>query len=83
MQSILIIEDNMDTQLLISSILKENGYETFQLAEGRRIVSKFNECKPDIVLLDIHLPGEDGITILKKIKDIDRDVIVIMISGTR
>lgn len=83
MQSILIIEDNMDTQLLISSILKENGYETFQLAEGRRLVSKFNECKPDIVLLDIHLPGEDGITLLKKIKDIDRDVIVIMISGTR
>ena len=83
MQSILIIEDNLDTQLLISSILKENGYETFMLAEGRRVVSKFNSCKPDIVLLDIHLPGEDGIAILKKIKDIDRDVIVIMISGTR
>ena len=71
MQTILIIEDNLDTQLLISSILKENGYQTFLLAEGRRIASKINSSKPDIVLLDIHLPGEDGITLLKKIKDID------------
>jgi DNA-binding NtrC family response regulator len=83
MQSILIVEDNWDTQLLISSILRENGYQTFLVADGKKVISKFKECKPDIVLLDIQLPGEDGITILRKLKDIDKDTLVIMISGTR
>jgi len=82
MHSILIIEDEISTQLLISSILEDNGYKTYLLAEGNKAIKKFNSCKPDIVLLDIQLPGVDGITILKKIKEIDQDVIVIMISGT-
>ncbi len=83
MHSILIVEDNWDTQLLISSILRENGYQTFLVADGKKVISKFEECKPDIVLLDIQLPGEDGISILKKLKEFDKDTIVIMISGTR
>lgn len=83
MHSILIVEDNWDTQLLIASILRENGYQTYLVADGKRVVSKFNECKPDIILLDIQLPGEDGITILKKLKEIDPEVLVIIISGTR
>ena len=83
MHSILIVEDNWETQLLISSILKENGYQTFLIADGKKVISKFNSCKPDIILLDIQLPGEDGITILKKLKEIDQNVIIIMISGTR
>jgi len=83
MSSILIVEDNWDTQLLISSILKENGYQTFLISDGSKVIDKFNECNPDIVLLDIQLPGENGINILKNLKKIDNDVIVIMISGTR
>jgi len=83
MHSILIVEDNLDTQLLISSILRENGYQTFLVADGKEVIRKFNSCKPDIVLLDIHLPSEDGISILKKLKEIDRETLVIMISGTR
>ncbi len=83
MHSILIVEDNWETQLLIASILKENGYQTFLIDDGRKVISKFNSCKPDIILLDIQLPGEDGISILKKLKEIDQNVIIIMISGTR
>ena len=83
MHSILIVEDNRDTQLLISSILREHGYQTFLVSDGKKVISKFKSCKPDIVLLDIHLPGEDGISILKKLKEIDPETLVIMISGTR
>ncbi len=83
MHSILIVEDNWETQLLIASILKENGYQTFLIDDGKKVISKFNSCKPDIILLDIQLPGEDGISILKKLKEIDQNVIIIMISGTR
>ncbi len=83
MHSILIVEDNQDTQLLISSILREHGYQTFLVSDGKKVISKFKSCKPDIILLDIHLPGEDGISKLKKLKEIDPETLVIMISGTR
>ena len=83
MHSILIVEDNYDTQLLISSILRENGYQTFLVSDGKEVISRFKSYKPDIVLLDIQLPGKDGISILKKIKEIDQNTLVIMISGTR
>ncbi len=83
MHSILIVEDNYDTQLLISSILRENGYQTFLVSDGKEVISRFISYKPDIVLLDIQLPGKDGISILKKIKEIDQNTLVIMISGTR
>lgn len=83
MHSILIVEDNFDTQLLISSILRENGYQTFLVSDGKEVITKFKSCMPDIVLLDIQLPGKDGISILKKMKEIDQNILVIMISGTR
>ncbi len=83
MHSILIVEDNFETQLLISSILRENGYQTFLVSDGEKVISKFISCKPDIVLLDIQLPGKNGISILKKLKEIDQNTLVIMISGTR
>jgi len=52
MPSILIVEDNWDTQLLISSILRENGYNTHLEADGTKVINKYNEYKPDIILLD-------------------------------
>ena len=81
MQSVLIVEDNKETQRLISTILKDNKYKTYLVADGNEVISKFNQCKPDIVLLDIALPGLDGISILKQLKELDENIIVIMISG--
>lgn len=81
MRSVLIVEDNKETQRLISTLLKENKYKTYLVSNGNEVMSKFNQCKPDIVLLDIALPGLDGISILKQLKELDENIIVIMISG--
>jgi DNA-binding NtrC family response regulator len=81
MRSVLIVEDNKETQRLISNLLKDNKYKTYLVSDGNEVINKFNQCKPDIVLLDIALPGLDGISILKQLKKIDEDIIVIMISG--
>ncbi len=81
MRSVLIVEDNKDTQRLISTLLKDNKYKTYLVSEGNDVINKFNQYKPDIVLLDIALPGLDGISILKQLKEIHEDIIVIMISG--
>ena len=81
MRSVLIVEDNKETQRLISNLLKDNKYKTYLVSDGNEVINKFNQCKPDIVLLDIALPGLDGISILKQLKEIDENIIVIMISG--
>jgi DNA-binding NtrC family response regulator len=81
MRSVLIVEDNKDTQRLISTLLEDNKYKTYLVSDGNEVINKFNQCKPDIVLLDIALPGLDGISILKQLKEINEDIIVIMISG--
>ena len=81
MRSVLIVEDNKETQRLISNLLKDNKYKTYLVSDGNEVINRFIECKPDIVLLDIALPGLDGISILKQLKKIDEDIIVIMISG--
>ena len=81
MRSVLIVEDNKETQRLISNLLKDNKYKTYLVSDGNEVINKFNQCKPDIVLLDIALPGLDGISILKQLKEINEDIIVIMISG--
>ena len=81
MRSVLIVEDNKDTQRLISTLLKDNKYKTYLVSEGNDVINKFNQYKPDIVLLDIALPGLDGISILKQLKEIHEDIIIIMISG--
>ena len=70
MRSVLIVEDNKDTQRLISTLLKDNKYKTYLVSEGNDVINKFNQYKPDIVLLDIALPGLDGISILKQLKEI-------------
>ena len=60
----------------------DNGYEVVGEAEnGRMAVEKFNQLKPDLILMDITMPEMDGIQALKKIKEVDAGANVIMCSA--
>ena len=63
-------------------ILTKNGYNVVGEAEnGLKAVEKYNEVKPDLVLMDITMPEMDGIQALKKIKAGDPSAVVIMCSA--
>ena len=81
MASILIVEDDVKVQGLISSILKQEGYKTIEVGDGKKAIQEVQKSLPDLVLLDIRLPDMDGITVLKNIKEIKKDIIVIIVSG--
>lgn len=81
MASILIIEDDVKVQRLISDILEEEGYKTIEVGDGKKAIQEVRKSLPDLVLLDIGLPDIDGITVLKNIKEIKKDIIVIIVSG--
>ena len=66
---ILIIEDDKFLRGLIAQKLKAEGYEVIEAAEGREGLEKVKKEKPNLVLLDLVLPGIDGFEVLKKIKE--------------
>ena len=81
-KNILICDDAAFMRMMIKDILTKNGYNVVGEAEnGAKGVEKFNELKPDLVLMDITMPEMDGIEALKKIKASDPGASVIMCSA--
>ncbi|MEJ6771600.1 MAG: response regulator, partial [Pelagibacteraceae bacterium] len=83
MKKILIIDDEKDIRILLSSILKEEGYSCIVAGTVKEAENIIENNSFDLVLLDISLDDKkkDGIYLLKKIKKINKDIPVIMISG--
>ena len=81
-KNILVCDDAAFMRMMIKDILTKNGYNVAGEAEnGARAVEKYNELKPDLVLMDITMPEMDGIQALKKIKSNDAGAKVIMCSA--
>ena len=81
-KNILICDDAAFMRMMIKDILSKNGYNVVGEAEnGAKAVEKYNELKPDLVLMDITMPEMDGIQALKKIKEMDAGAMVIMCSA--
>ena len=67
--NILIVEDEHDIREIYAEVLSMAGYVVDQVADGEKGMQKIRDDSWDILLLDIMLPGKDGIKILKEIKD--------------
>ncbi len=81
-KNILICDDAAFMRMMIKDILTKNGYNVAGEAEnGVKAVEKYNETKPDLVLMDITMPEMDGIQALKQIKAADPSATVIMCSA--
>ena len=81
-KNILICDDAAVMRMMIKDILTKNGYNVAGEAEnGQKAVEKYQETKPDLVLMDITMPEMDGIQALKKIKQIDPNASVVMCSA--
>ena len=82
MLKIHIIEDDEDIRELVSYALEAASFECSGFDNGEDFFGKLEEETPDLVLLDIMLPGEDGLSILKKLRDTGRtDLPVILLTA--
>ena len=81
METILIVEDQKDMQFILTKILKEKGYKSITAENGQKALEEVKKGKVNLILLDIKLPGMDGMKVLEKIKDIDKDLSVIMLTA--
>ena len=80
-RKVLIVDDEEGIRNILCDFLDKKGYRTRSVADGRELIVQLNSELPDIVFLDIQLPDINGLELLKMIKQIDEDIIVIMISG--
>ena len=75
---LLYIEDDKDIQEIYLNLLQEYVGEIHCANDGEEGYQKYLEIKPDIILLDINMPKIDGLTLAKKIREIDKDVKIII-----
>jgi DNA-binding response OmpR family regulator len=80
---ILTVDDQMGIDSFFYEFFSARNYEVFNAQSGKEAIGVVKKHKPRIVLLDINMRGMDGIETLKKIKEIDKDIVVIMVTGVK
>ena len=81
--NILVVDDTRDNLRLLSNMLKEQGYQVRPVPDGQRAITAAHAKLPDLILLDILMPGMDGYTVCKELKAAEDtcDVPIIFISA--
>ncbi|WP_374721270.1 response regulator [Peribacillus tepidiphilus] len=80
-EKLLIVDDQFGIRILLNEVFQKEGYLTFQAANGIQALDIVSNHSPDLVLLDMKIPGMDGIEILKRMKKIDPDIQVIIMTA--
>lgn len=76
---ILIVDDSpVARRMLRTSIPKDKGYEIFEAGNGQEGIEKFQELKPDVIFMDLTMPVLDGYQATAKIREIDKNAVVIV-----
>jgi two-component system, OmpR family, response regulator len=78
--SILIVEDDVHVREMVAEYLSGHGYEVCQAQSGGDMREAVERCLPDVVLLDVRLPGEDGLSLARYLRE-RYDVGIIMVTG--
>jgi two-component system KDP operon response regulator KdpE len=75
---VLIVEDDIEMNRLLALDLKRHGYEVITATNGLDGLRLFHEVRPDLVVLDVALPGMDGMTVCQRIRELSNVPILIM-----
>src|SRR5476649_1069751 len=65
---ILIVDDDREIRTLLADYLQTNGYKCFMAAEGNAMWHTLSEHDIDLVVLDLNMPGEDGLTLCRNLR---------------
>lgn len=81
MFKILITDDDLDLRELLTEAVSNWGYEVSVAEDGAEALKKLRMERFDIVITDLMMPGMDGLELLGRIKELDKDLLVIMVTG--
>lgn len=80
-KTILIVDDEKDLCTILSDSLSRDRYRVVTAFNGKMGLQLLKKEKPDLILLDIKMPGMDGIEVLRKIKKMKKEIVVIMFTA--
>ncbi len=80
-QKILVVDDEHLIRWSLEQNLKKQGYDVVTAASGEDALKLVKDDVPDLMLLDIQLPGIDGLTVLERVKEMEAEIIVIMVTA--
>ena len=80
-QTIWVVDDDSELRQLLSTYLSEQGYEVRTLNDGKQFTARLEFQRPDLVVLDLMMPGDDGLTILRRLRDGGDDLPVVMLTA--
>jgi len=78
---ILIVDDELFMRSILTKVIKSAGFETIGAENGREAISLFKKYDPDLVLLDYRLPDTNGLKVLKELKKLNANILVIMLTA--
>jgi DNA-binding response OmpR family regulator len=78
MQKILLIEDDIGISTPLSLYIEQSGYEVILCRDGNQAVQVFQESKPTLIILDINLPGKNGVEICREIRTFAQIPIIVL-----
>ncbi len=81
MKTILVVDDEASIRQSLEGILQDEGFRTVFAENGEKALEKIREENPELVLLDIWMPGIDGIETLRRARELWPDLLVVMMSG--
>lgn len=81
MKTILLVEDDLHLADGLSMNLEAEGYQVVHVTEGTQVLEEFNRGMFDLILLDIMLPGKDGLTICREIRDEGHTVPILFLTA--
>ncbi|MCJ7578664.1 MAG: response regulator [candidate division Zixibacteria bacterium] len=79
--TILVVDDETQISDLLRDFLTQEGYQVFTAANGVEAISLGKQNRLDLALLDLKMPGMDGIEVFQKLREVKKDIGVIILTG--
>jgi two-component system phosphate regulon response regulator OmpR len=76
-----VVDDDPELRRMLATYLGEQGYDVRCLVDGAQLLARLEGQRPDLVVLDLMLPGDDGLTVLRRLRDGGDDLPVVMLTA--
>ncbi|MDI6917883.1 MAG: response regulator [Thermoplasmatales archaeon] len=80
-ENILVVDDDAGVQKMFKDVLESYDYRVVQATSGEEALEKYRESKPDIVIMDILMPGMDGVKTTKKLLNQDKNAKIVVVTA--
>ncbi|MBI3085635.1 MAG: response regulator [candidate division NC10 bacterium] len=81
MARVLVVDDEPDAVELLQEFLTAKGYDVLTASDGEEALRQVKEHRPHLILLDVRMPKLNGMEVLKRVREIDHEVGVIMVTA--